>query len=236
MQDALRVFAGDCTVTYEDDEGTQSQRGRVVTLVKPDGTVLVHDTSGYRPAAWLTRADAVSVVRDGDDFRITAGDGPKRLRVESHETLGRVRFPVSAAGPPVGACPHCDAPMVRDGDAVACTDCRRRYPVPRDAAVTDGACADCGLPRLLVERGVAVEVCVDRDCDPLADAVAAAIDWDCPDCGTPLDVTEDRGLHVVCPDCGRRHRLPVDAATGTCACGLPAFDGDCLDADCDAAP
>ncbi|MFB6120939.1 MAG: DUF91 domain-containing protein [Halobacteriaceae archaeon] len=241
MQDTLRVLAGDCTVTYEDDEGTRTQRGRVVVAIKPDGTVLVHDADGYRPAAWLTRADTVAVSREGDDFRLVAGDGGTRLAVESHETFGRVRFPVSAAGPPVGDCPDCRAPMVRDGDEIACTDCRSRYPIPRDAAVTDEACPDCGLPTVRVERGAELTVCVDRHCQPLAEAVGERFDgeWPCPDCGRGMRIRRERGLRAVCPDCERRLRVPVGTVAGDCDCGLPLFDtGDgarCPDPDCAAA-
>jgi len=241
MQDAIRVFAGDCTTTYESGDGVRTQRGRVVVAVKPDGTVLVHDADGYRPAAWLTRADTVAVSRDGDAFRIVAGGGDARLTVESHETFGRVRFPVSAAGPPVGECPDCNATLVRDGDAVACTGCRSRYPIPRDAVVTDETCGDCGLPRMRVERGAELAVCVDRGCEPLAAAVAARFDgdWPCPHCGRGLTIRRERGLRAVCPDCERRLRVPVGTVAGECACGLPRFDtGDgerCPDPDCEAA-
>jgi DNA topoisomerase-1 len=240
MQDALRVLAGDCTVTYEDDADARTVRGRVVTLVKPDGTVLVHDAGGYRPAAWLTRADTVAVNRNGDAFTVTAGSGATRLRVESHETFGRVRLPVSVAGSPVGECPDCDAVLVRDGDTLACTGCRREYRVPRDATVTGEQCSECGLPTVRVERGAAVTVCADRECDPLAAAVADRFDgaWPCPDCGTGLEIRRERGLRAVCPDCERRLAIPRGEVVATCDCGLPVVgDGDaarCLDPDCGA--
>ena len=46
---STRVIAGDCTVTYTSDDETHTQRGHVVTLCKPDDTVLVHDADGYQP-------------------------------------------------------------------------------------------------------------------------------------------------------------------------------------------
>jgi len=237
MRDDLEVFAGDCTVSYDDGDGTRTRRGQVVVLAKPDGTVLVHDAGGYRPAAWLTRADTVSVRREGDEFRLRAGDGAARLLVESHESAGHVSFPVSPAGSPVGDCPACGAVLVRDGDAVACTGCDERHAVPRDATVAEEPCRDCGLPTVTVSRGPRVTVCVDRECDPLADAVDAAREgeWPCPDCGSDMAPRQERGLRAVCPDCERRLALPTAAATGTCDCGLPRFpDRGCLDPDCDA--
>jgi len=54
------TVAGDCTVRERDGTDTRQRRGRVVVLVKPDDTVLVHDADGYQPVAWLTRADGVA--------------------------------------------------------------------------------------------------------------------------------------------------------------------------------
>lgn len=35
MQDAIRVLAGECTITFDGNE-TREERGEVVTIVKPD--------------------------------------------------------------------------------------------------------------------------------------------------------------------------------------------------------
>jgi len=68
--DSIATLAGDCTVRFEGREDHE-ERGAVLLIEKPDGTVLVHDREGYRPVAWLTRADAVSWSPDGP----TAGLG-----------------------------------------------------------------------------------------------------------------------------------------------------------------
>lgn len=237
MQDAARVLAGDCTVEFEGDD-SREVRGEVVVLVKPDDTVLVHDAVGYRPAAWLTRADTVRFARDADGFRLVASDGDRTLRVTSERADGTAHYPVSPSGPPVGACPDCDGALVRTADGVVCIGCRTEYALPRDATVVDDACPACGLPRIAVERGDRFEVCLDRGCDPLVDRVAARFggEWDCPDCGTALAVRQERGLRAVCPDCDRRLALRPGVVTGDCDCGLPEFDGRCLDPDCTAAP
>ncbi|MUW15544.1 DUF91 domain-containing protein, partial [Halorubrum sp. CBA1125] len=64
MPERLRVLAGDCHVTERGDR-SRAYRGRVVVLIKPDDTTLVHDADGYQPVAWLTRPDSV-VVEGGD--------------------------------------------------------------------------------------------------------------------------------------------------------------------------
>jgi DNA topoisomerase-1 len=238
MQDAIRVLAGECAVRYESNGTTERDlRGDVVVVVKPDDTVLVHDADGYQPAAWLTRPGVVRYTRDARGFRLDAADGDERLVVESATEHGDAHYPASPAGPPVGTC-DCEGVLVRDGGRVVCVDCRAQHAIPRDAAVIDDACPECGLPQLRVQRGVDVTACVDRDCRPIAEALRERVadDWTCR-CGEPLGIESSRGLRAVCEHCEADHRLPRGVADGDCDCGLPAFDtgdGDsrCLDDDC----
>jgi DNA topoisomerase-1 len=242
MPDPTRVVAGECSIVHDRD--TRSEyRGRVVVVVKPDDTVLVHDADGYQPVAWLTRADEV-VLEAGDTYRISARSGDERLRVVAHDEARVLRYPASAAGAPVGACPDCAGTLVRASGAVACTACDARYALPAAASVREETC-DCGLPRLRVERGVALDVCLDRACEPLADAVRERFDraWDCPACGDDLRVIERGGLLLGCdayPDCEASFSFPAGIAEGTCDCGLPAFETGagrrCLDSTCAAGP
>lgn len=92
-----------------------------------------------------------------------------------------------------------------------------------------------------MERGLALDVCLDRTCDPLVQAVTAAFDreWDCPDCDSPLRVLRRGGLLVGCdayPDCDVSYSFPTGLVDGECGCGLPTFEtgGDhrCLDGAC----
>lgn len=69
--DSIRVFAGDCTVSFEGSRD-RTQRGRVVVVAKPDRTVLVHDAGGYQPVAWLTRADSLTVESGPGSFGLVA--------------------------------------------------------------------------------------------------------------------------------------------------------------------
>jgi DNA topoisomerase-1 len=193
MSDQFRVFAGDCTTVFEGARD-RTQRGRVVVLVKPDRTVLVHDADGYQPVAWLTRPDTLTVESDvppdllaegpngagadsrGDGpsaggFGLTARAGDQTLRVVSHRTFGTARYPAGAAGVPVGRCPDCAGALVRTAGDVACLDCDVRHPVPAGAAVLDATCDDCGFPRLRVESGVTGddERCLSPGCGTEAD-------------------------------------------------------------------
>jgi DNA topoisomerase-1 len=238
MQDAIRVFAGQCTVTHQADETTE-QEGEVVVLVKPDNTVLVHDASGYRPAGWLTRADSVRLSRQEDSVDLRASKDGEHLRVLG-ETSSFAEFPVTAAGPPVGTCPTCDGTMVRAGGDVSCLDCGDSYRLPRDADVTENTCDTCGLPTISVTRGATFEVCLDRECESIDEAVTDRFDdeWDCPTCGTPLSIERERTLLATCPTCDDRYSIPSGEIAGTCECGLPWFEtergGRCLDPDCTA--
>nr|WP_321112725.1 topoisomerase DNA-binding C4 zinc finger domain-containing protein [Halorussus salinisoli] len=94
----------------------------------------------------------------------------------------------------------------------------------------DSTC-DCGLPRIAVERGARFELCVDRDCEGLDDAVRERFDreWSCPDCDGDLRVLRERTLFLGCenyPDCEATFALPDREVVGICDCGLPRVRRD----------
>ncbi|WP_115864774.1 topoisomerase DNA-binding C4 zinc finger domain-containing protein [Halorussus litoreus] len=265
MTESIHVYAGECTTTFRADDEPQRQRGRVVVVHKPDGTVLVHDARGYQPVAWLTRANAVHRERGPDGgFALVAVKDGERLRVESHGEGDHARHEGTSAGVHVGFCPDCTGCLVRARGAITCLDCPAEYGLPRDAAMLETTC-DCGLPRMAVERGARFELCVDRNCEELDAAVRERFDreWSCPDCGSDLRVLRERTLFLGCddyPDCEASFALPDRAVVGTCDCGLPLVapdaeasasgatssgsemeppehsDGCCLDADCARTP
>ena len=251
MSDPIRVAAGECTVRERAASETETEteagearevRGRVVVVVKPDDTVLVHDADGYQPVAWLTRADGVS-WESGDGFALTARKDERVLLVTGHDRETEVRYDATAAGLPVGDC-RCGGPLVRADGGVHCLDCDRRYGLPRDATVLEAEC-DCGLPRFAAERGRRFELCLDRDCEAsrsLDEAVREAFDgeWACPDCGAALRVIRRGGLMLGCeryPDCETGFAVPTGTVAGDCDCGLPAFETGsgrrCVDSTCD---
>ncbi|SEH17389.1 DNA topoisomerase-1 [Natronorubrum sediminis] len=242
IDDAIRVLAGDCTVIAESDD-REEYRGRVTTIVKPDKTVLVHDSDGYQPVAWLTRADSVSSDRAGD-FTLVAKKDTQTLRIAAHDQDGFANYPVSRAGTPIGYCPACEGALVRS-NGVHCVSCETRYAIPSDATIRDehSDCA-CGLPRMRVERGLAFDICLDRDCESLDEAVSTAFDreWECPanDCDGDLRILRRGGLIAGCehyPDCDTGFVVPTGVVDGECACGLPTFETRsgtrCLDATCE---
>ena len=241
MTESIHVYAGECTTTYRTDADPQCQRGRVVVVHKPDGTVLVHDAAGYQPLAWLTRANAVHRERGPDGgFGLVAVKDGERLRVESHGEADHADHDATAAGVRVGYCPDCTGCLVRARGAVTCLDCAAEYGLPRDAAVLDATC-DCGLPRMAVERGARFELCVDRDCEGLDAAVRDRFDreWSCPDCDGDLRVLRQRSLFLGCenyPDCETSVGLPDREVVGTCECGLPLVAPESEDAAADADP
>ncbi|MFB6108215.1 MAG: Sjogren's syndrome/scleroderma autoantigen 1 family protein [Haloplanus sp.] len=241
MADAIRVLAGECTIETDD----RTHRGRVLVLVKPDRTVLVHDADGYQPVAWLTRADSVTVEADDEGFGLTARADDRTLRVTSHGPARRATYRVTEAGVPVGTHPDTGGTLVRAGGAVRDVDSGARYPLVAGATVLDETCPDCGLPLMRVERGAVFEVCIDRACNPLDSAVRERFDraWTCPDCGTDLRVIRRGGrLLVGCdayPDCETAFTIPAGVVVDDCACGLPVFETAtgrrCLDGTCERA-
>ena len=242
VTETVRLFAGDCTVSFQ-GESDRTQRGYVLVVVKPDRTVLVHDAAGYQPVAWLTRADEVTTETEGDSFAVTATAGDQRLRVVSEAPTGQREFPVSEAGVPVGECPDCGDALVRAGGDVTCLGCNEQYGLPAGATVRAETCDDCGLPKMRVERGEPLELCLDWRCESLADAVAAALDgrWDCPDCDSPLGVvTRGNRPFLGCdayPECETTFSIPAGTVVSECPCGLPVFETAagrrCLDGTCD---
>lgn len=244
MTESIELLAGDCTVRFEGDE-IREERGAVIVLTKPDGTVLVHDRAGYRPAAWLTRAGSVTWHRGDDGVVIEADDGDRRLSIECHAEYASGRYATSGVGVPVGECPACAGVLVHARGAVACLGCGARHGVHRDATVLDRPCVACGLPLIRVERGAVFEVCADRGCDPLADRVRARFDreWSCPTCDGDLRIRDRGGAVATCetPGCGTDFAIPAGVVNGACpACGLPSFEthsgSRCLDPGCQGSP
>jgi DNA topoisomerase-1 len=227
---SIRTAAGDCTVRF-DGRRDRTVRGRVLVVIKPDDTVLVHDVDGYQPVAWLTR----------DPLWLVAIDGDETLRVTAEGDVTVTEHDATDAGVPVGRC-RCGGSLVRSSGTVACLECDERFPLPGGAAVQEATCGDCGLPRIRVERGEIFEVCLDYDCESLLSAVEARFDreWDCPECGGALEVLRRGGLVAGCenyPDCETGFAVPDGTLVGNCGCGLPVFetasDRRCLDSGCD---
>ncbi|ERG95977.1 topoisomerase DNA-binding C4 zinc finger domain-containing protein [Haloquadratum walsbyi] len=242
MSETIRVFAGDCTITFE-SANDQTERGRVIVIIKPDRTVLVHDTDGYQPVAWLTRSDSITVECDAGGFGITARAGEQVLRIIGHEVTGRAEYPATEAGTPVGTHPKTGESLVQTSDIIFGTDSDIKYPLPTGATVQDESCETCGLPMIEVTAGERFRICLDRNCESLDDAVRERFEdeWTCPDCGSPMQIIRRRGrLLVGCsgyPTCESAFAIPTGVVVDTCPCGLPVFKTSqgqrCLDGTCE---
>lgn len=159
MTDQIRVFAGECTAEYK---GACSRvRGRVVVLIKPDDTVLVHDTEGYSPAVWLTQPGSLDI--DSGDPRITAVEGDQRLVVRFHELEARTAYAASVAGIPVGPASERAGAFVRRRGCVVDRTTGHRYALPMGGVVLGARCG-CGLPLVRVECETEPQ-CLDTDCE-----------------------------------------------------------------------
>jgi Predicted nuclease of the RecB family len=239
--ETIRVFAGDCTTTFEGADD-QIQRGHVVVIIKPDRTVLVHDTDGYQPIAWLTRSESITVESDAGGFGITARAGEQVLRVIGHEVTGHAEYPATEAGMPVGTHPETGGSLIQTSDGITVINSDIKYSLPKGATVQDECCESCGLPMIEVIAGERFEICLDRKCEPLDDVVQERFDneWACPDCGAPMQIIRRGGrLLAGCgkyPACETAFALPTGVVVDICSCGLPIFETSqgqrCLDATC----
>lgn len=236
MNDEVQVIVGRCTTVFE-GQRDRTQHGDAVVVIKPDGTVLVHDARGYQPLAWLTRAQSVTVTSE----RITAQDGEQSLCVTVEETYNREQYPASDAGIPVGDCPDCGGTLVRARGDISCPDCTEKYSLPGQSTVLSACCGECGLPLFRTERGQSFEVCLDAGCDSLDDRVRERYDreWNCPDCAGDLRVLRRGGLLLGCenyPDCETGFSFPAGVHVDDCGCNLPVFETAsgrrCLDREC----
>ena len=235
---SIRTIAGDCNVYFE-GRRERTVRGRVVVVLKPDDTVLVHDIDGYQPVAWLTRPENLSVTRD--PLWLLASDGDETLRIEAAGEAVITEHDGTEAGTPVGTC-RCDGQLVRTGDEIVCLECDERFGLPRGASISDST-YDCDLPTFHVDRGERFELCLDYRCGSLLDAVRERFDreWNCPNCGGELRIRRRTGLIAGCeqyPDCDTGFAVPDGTVVGTCGCGLPVFETasgrQCLNSGCPA--
>jgi DNA topoisomerase-1 len=233
---SIRTIAGDCLVRF-DGGRDRTVRGRVLVVTKPDNTVLVHDTDGYQPVAWLTRPESLSVTRD--PLWLVASNGDETLRIEAAGDVVITERDASAAGTPVGAC-RCEGQLIRAGTDVVCLDCGVRFGLPSGSSTIEATC-DCGLPLFRVERGERFELCLDRERGSLLDAVRESFDreWNCPNCDGELRILRRGGLIAGCerhPDCKTGFAIPDGRVVGSCECGLPMFETTggrrCLDSGC----
>ncbi|MFC6961207.1 endonuclease NucS domain-containing protein [Halocatena marina] len=251
MTNRIRVFAGECTAEFEGTRDRTS-RGIIVALVKPDNTVLVHDSNGYSPVAWLTRPASLTIDHS-DGTTIEARDGEQQLQIRFHEMYEKSTYPGSVAGVPVGTCSATGEALVRCRGSVVNVETGREYDISSGAVVLDEHCRDCGLPLIRVERGSRFEVCLDRACESIDSAVISAFDrtWSCPECGDALRIRQSGDLIVRCDSqsngvsidgqhCETEFEFPNGVVVGTCTCGLPVFETEdgrsvspCAEQSCD---
>jgi DNA topoisomerase-1 len=236
---SIRTIAGDCLVHF-DGRRERTVRGRVVVVVKPDNTVLVHDIDGYQPVAWLTRPKSLSVTQD--PLWLLAGDGDETLRIEAIGDVTVLEHDATDAGAPVGTC-RCGERLIRTSGDIVCLGCDERFGLPNGASMTDTTCS-CGLPKFRVDRGERFELCLDYQCGSLLEAVRKRFDreWSCPNCDDDLRIRRRGGLIAGCeryPDCDTGFAVPAGTVVETCGCGLPMFETTtgrrCLDTGCSAA-
>jgi DNA topoisomerase-1 len=247
---AIRIFAGDCTTAFEGSRD-RTQRGRVVIVIKPDRTTLVHDADGYQPVAWLTRPDSLT-VETGSTGGADAGDGGPGTATTRYGPGGDATDADAGPDPATGRDAGGFGIVARTADETLRVTCheetgRASFPVSA-AGVPVGTCPDCGAV-LVRSRDVVCTGCRAQYPLPSGSTVR---DTACPDCGLPelrvergraFDLCLDPGCSPLaaavvdafdrvwdCPDCGSP--LRVRRARGRVYLDC-ASDSD-PDADCGA--
>lgn len=68
----LVIMVGDCRVEYEGRASSTLEWGERVTIIKKDGSILVHRPTGYEPVNWQPPKCVIAVSRVEDAILITA--------------------------------------------------------------------------------------------------------------------------------------------------------------------
>jgi DNA topoisomerase-1 len=201
---SIRVFAGECTTEFAGGR-ERTRRGRVVVLIKPDRTVLVHDAAGYQPVAWLTRADSLSVetvpLASGETPPAgeTAGGERGDHRDADSDGIGTVETTPTAGNQDTAPTPPAGGfgLVARRGDEtlrIVSHGPAAHHQFPATAAgVPVGACPDCG-GTLVRDGGLNCLGCAGEYSLP---AGATVLEEQCSDCGLPT-VRVERGAVVEC--------------------------------------
>lgn len=88
---ALLVIAGSCEVTYEGRAFSRLELGDRLVIVKRDGAVLVHRSTGYEPINWIPPGSIVSVEADGGRLKLRiARRKPHEVLVVSFAEVGMI--------------------------------------------------------------------------------------------------------------------------------------------------
>ncbi|MFP4632679.1 MAG: endonuclease NucS [Halobacteriales archaeon] len=79
----LVVAVGDCRVEYEGRASSLLDWGERVVLVKPDGSLLVHQTTGSDPANWMPPGSSTRVESEGDAVVLRSRSTSPREHLEA---------------------------------------------------------------------------------------------------------------------------------------------------------
>jgi DNA topoisomerase-1 len=224
----LTVVAGDCTVRERDgSDSPRELRGRVVVVVKPDDTVLVHDADGYQPVAWLTRADGVAWERAPDAATATTDAlAPAESAPSAAGTPD-----TTGSGGPASAAAECDPAFSltarKDRRVLVVTAHEERAFVSHDATAAGTPVGDCRCDGPLVRADGGVR-CLDCGEQYGLPRDAAVLGVRC-DCGLPQFAVERGRRFELCLDRGCAHARSMDEAVRA------AFDGEWDCPDCGAA-
>ena len=87
------VLAGSCYMEYEGRAASSSLPGDVLVILKPDGSVLVHGSRGYKPLNWQPDTSYIAASSSGGDLVIKAvRRSPREVLVITCKSLAGALF------------------------------------------------------------------------------------------------------------------------------------------------
>jgi RecB family endonuclease NucS len=87
----ITVFAR-CRASYNGRAGSDMEWGDRLTIIKPDGTVLLHKHSGYSPANWNTSDSINTVTIEEGRAKVTSVNGEDVLEIVFKDVIQVVVF------------------------------------------------------------------------------------------------------------------------------------------------
>ncbi|MEM1927855.1 MAG: endonuclease NucS [Acidilobaceae archaeon] len=94
----LVVMIASCETEYEGRGASRASRGDRVVMIKPDGSIIVHSSRGFKPLNWQPDTSSVAVLIEGGELVVKAFRRTARevlvLRCSEIEVLAILEAPV----------------------------------------------------------------------------------------------------------------------------------------------
>lgn len=89
----MRIIQSDCEVIYDGRGHTELARGIRLILIKDDGTVIIHRTTGVKPTNYMGSVVSFDEYDDGERHVILAKSKKEQLMIINYNMVVDVRMP-----------------------------------------------------------------------------------------------------------------------------------------------